>query len=44
MQGKKVSSMCPILGEIKITKRVETQPPPFYRMAPQKVENFQQAS
>lgn len=36
MQGKKVSSMCPVLGETKITKRVGTQPPlPFYRMAPQ---------
>lgn len=27
MQGKKVSSMCPVLGETKITKRVGTQPP-----------------
>ena len=49
MQGKKASSMCPILGETKITKRVgtqpvEIQPPPFYRMEPQKVENFQQSS
>lgn len=27
MQGKKASSMCPILGETKITKRVGTQSP-----------------